>query len=141
MKTLKSTLLGLALLLVAMVAKADDPKAFKLSKDYAITTYINAISEGKMEGFTNILDQNVKFSVVRGNNVMNYERSEMIDFMKASKNTKQECTVSTTVVESNDAMTVVKVDMQYSSFVRSNYVTLTNTSNGWKITNVYSVFK
>ncbi len=26
------------------------------------------------------------------------------------------------------------------AFVRSNYVTIANTGNGWKITNVYSVF-
>jgi hypothetical protein len=31
--------------------------------------------------------------------------------------------------------------MKYEGFTRSNYVTLANTSEGWKITNVYSVFK
>ncbi len=65
----------------------------------------------------------------------------MTDFLKAGKNVEQACTTSTRVVENNAYMAVVKVDMKFDQFTRSNYVTLVNTGNGWKITNVYSIFK
>jgi hypothetical protein len=65
----------------------------------------------------------------------------MIESLNDTKNTEQDCTTTTSVVESNEAMAVVKVDMQFEGFLRTNMVTVTNTGKGWKITNVYSVFK
>ncbi len=61
--------------------------------------------------------------------------------MKGDQNVEQTCTVSTSEVETNADMSLVKVDMKYEGFTRSNYVTMVNTGAGWKITNVYTVFK
>jgi hypothetical protein len=79
--------------------------------------------------------------MLRGTKVMSYGKAEMLGFLKANQNIEQTCTISTSVVENNEDVSVVKVDMQYDGFVRSNYVTVANTGEGWKITNVYSVFK
>ena len=65
----------------------------------------------------------------------------MLEFFKSNKNIEQICTTSTSIVESNNNVAIVKVSMKYDDFVRNNYVTIANTGNGWKITNVYSVFK
>ena len=65
----------------------------------------------------------------------------MLDYFKSNKDIEQTCTTSTSIVESNANVTIVKVAMKYADFVRNNYVTIANTGNGWKITNVYSVFK
>ena len=79
--------------------------------------------------------------MLRGTKVLNFSKDEILESLNASKNTEQECTTTTTIVESNEAMAVVKVDMQFEGFLRTNMVTVTNTGKGWKITNVYSVFK
>jgi hypothetical protein len=79
--------------------------------------------------------------MLRGTKVLSFSKTEVVDLLKANKNTEQDCVTSTSIVESNNDLAVVKVDMKYSSFTRSNYVTVTNTGSGWKITNVYSVFK
>ncbi|RCH54395.1 hypothetical protein DJ568_13200 [Mucilaginibacter hurinus] len=139
MKTLKSILLGLALLITTNIVKADDGEM--LTKDYAITTYIDAVTHGKFEGLNKVLDNNVKFSMMRGKEVITFNKSDMLNSLKASKNTEQDCTVNTTTIESNGEVAIVKVDLQYSGFTRSNLVTVSNTGNGWKITNVHSVFK
>ena len=141
MKTLKSIILGLALLIVCGVAKAADNAAFSYSKTHAIDTYVDAMTRGELNGLNDVLDQSVKFSMLKGKNVISFTKKEMVDFLQSNKNVEQTCTTSTSVVESNDDISVVKVDMQFDGFVRTNYVTLTNTGNGWKITNVYSVFK
>jgi len=141
MKTLKSIALGLILLTAFCAAQASDISAEKLSKRYAINTYVDAMTQGKLAGFNEVLDPSVKFSMLRGTQILSFSKSEMMDFMKNNKNVRQSCNVSTTEVENNDNVTVVRVDMKYEYFVRSNYITIANTGNGWKITNVYSTFK
>jgi len=72
--------------------------------------------------------------------LVSYTKKEMMDFLNTTKNIEEDCTSSTSLVETNTDVAVVKVDMQFKTFVRTNYVTIANTGNGWKIINVYSVF-
>ncbi|MEZ2336446.1 nuclear transport factor 2 family protein [Mucilaginibacter sp. RCC_168] len=142
MKTLKSILLGLALLVIGTAAKANTyTEGENLTKNYAISTYIDAMTHGKLKGLSEVIDQDAKFSMLRGKTVLNFNKDEMIQSLNASKGTEQTCTTTTSIVESNEAIAVIKVDMQYDGFTRSNFVTVSNTGKGWKITNVYSVFK
>lgn len=142
MKTLKSLTLGLILLTVFGAAKAGNkPSATVLSKNDVISTYVDIVSHGKLDKANDIFDATVKFSMLRGNQVTSYSKAEMLKFMRESRNVEQNCTINTAEVENNNNVSVVKVDMQYNGFVRSNYVTVANTGNGWKITNVYTVFK
>ena len=112
----------------------------KLTQTYAVNTYIDAMTRGKLGGLNDVLDKSAAFSMVRGNQVLSFDKKQMIGYFQSNKNTEQQCTTSTSVVESNPAIAIVKVDMKYDNFTRSNYITIANTGNGWKITNVYSVF-
>ncbi|RYG06379.1 MAG: hypothetical protein EOO07_29140 [Chitinophagaceae bacterium] len=138
MKTLKTIIPVIALIFAFNIVKADDGK---LTKNNAVNTYIEAVTNGKLEGLNEVLDNNTKFCVLQGKKVMNYGKTEMLEYLGGLKNIKQTCTTTTSLVEDNSEVTVLKVDMQYTNFVRSNYVTIANTGNGWKITNVCSVFK
>jgi hypothetical protein len=142
MKTLKSIIASLALIIVCGAAQANvKVEGDNLTRNFAINTYVDAMTRGKVAGFGDVVDQSAKFNLLRGKNVLSFSKSEMIESIKANKNTEQNCTTSTTIMESNTDMAVVKVDMQFDGFVRTNYVTVANTGKGWKITNVYSVFK
>jgi len=141
MKTLKTIALGLALLATVFTANAKEKPAERLTRNYAINTYVDAMSRGRIQGLNEVLDATAKFSMLRGTQVYSYSKDEMLKFLKGNQNVEQTCTVSTSVVENNENINVVKVDMKYDSFVRSNYVTVANTGEGWKITSVYSVFK
>jgi hypothetical protein len=141
MKTLKLFILSLSLVVVCGVAKAAKIDEGSLSKNYAINTYIDAVTRGRLSGLNDVLDQTVKFSMLRGKHVISFSKKDMMDYLNENKNVEQACTTNTEIVESDANISVVKVDMQFDGFVRSNYVTLANTGNGWKITNVYSVFK
>jgi len=111
-----------------------------LTKAHAISTYVDAMTHGKLDGLTDVIDPSAKFTLMQGKNLSSYGKKQMLDFLSAIKNVEENCTTNTSVFESNNNVTVVKVDMQFSSFTRSNYVTIANTGNGWKIINVYSVF-
>lgn len=142
MKTLKSLLFATLLMVSStFAAKADEPVPFKLSKNYAVNAYVDAVCSGKVSGLNDALDANVKFSMLQGSKVVTFDKAEVLAFMKDNANVKQNCTTKTTIEHSNADVTVVRVDMKYENFVRSNYVTMANTGSGWKITNVYSVFK
>jgi hypothetical protein len=141
MKTLKSIVLGLALLVVTNVVKADEPVVAKYSKNHAISTYVSAMTEGKSAGLKEVIDQSAKFSTLRGKQVVSFDKADLLKYAEQNKNVRQSCTTTTTEVESNNDLSVVKVEMKYENFTRTNYVTMANTGEGWKITNVYSVFK
>jgi hypothetical protein len=143
MKNLNAIVALLAIVLAFSAAKAADDDNGKFTRNYAISTYVDAIAHGKLEGLSEILDNNTKFCVLQGKkNVLNYSKAEMLEYMNSNlKNIEQLCTTTTSLVEDNSEVTVLKVDMQYTNFLRTNYVTIANTGNGWKITNVCSVFK
>ncbi len=140
MKTLKVFLTALVLFTTFAAAKADNITVLPLN-DYAIYTYVDAMCHGNLKGIEDVLDNNVQFSMVHGNQVITSDKSSIMAFLKENKNIQQQCTVTTSVVESSTDITVVKVNMKYADFTRTNYVTLANTTAGWKITNVHSVFK
>jgi hypothetical protein len=141
MKTSKSIVMGLLLLMVCGAAKATDAPAKKLSRPYVINSYVDAMIRGRLNGLNKILAPSAEFSMMRGKQLLSFDKTQMLDYMQSNKNVDMACTTSTSVIESNPDITMVKVDMKFDGFVRSNYITLTDTADGWKITNVYSVFK
>ena len=143
MKTLKSLMLGLMLMVTGATVNAAVPviESENLTKTYAINTYVNAMTRGKLDGLNDVLDRSVKFSMLRGKEMLSFDKKEMLGYMQKSKNVNQACTTSTTVVENTGDSSVIRVDMQFDNFVRSNYLTVANTGNGWKITKVYTEFK
>ena len=142
MKKLKSIMLGLALTVICGAIKAAPVnEGENLTTTHAVNAYIDAMTRGKLTGFNEVLDPSVKFSMLRGKKMLSFDKKEMMDFLKTNQNVEQGCMINTSMVEKNADIAVMKVDMKYNNFVRSNYVTIANTGSGWKITNVYSVFK
>jgi hypothetical protein len=133
-------MLGLAMLLVCGAVKANIKEGDKLTKTHAVNTYVAAMTQGKLNDLNDVLDKSAAFSMARGNKIVSFDKKQMLDYLKSNRNTEQVCTTSTSVVENGANIAIVKVDMKYDNFTRSNYITIANTGNGWKITNVYSVF-
>lgn len=142
MKTLKSTIAIIALLFVGIAAKATtNTDEESMAKNFAINTYIDAMTHGKAAGLNEVLDPSVKFTMLRGKNVLSFSKKQILESLKVDKDVEQNCTTNTEILQNDADQSVVKVDMKFDGFVRSNYVTLAHTGNGWKIISVYSVFK
>ena len=142
MKTLK-TLIAAVLIAFSIdaIAAMPDESSNKLSMDFAVKTYVDAISFGKIKGFADILDDDVKFTVSLGKKFLNYSKSEMIDFLKESEGTRQNCTTDYKIVDQGLSQAIVKVTMKYPDFSKVSFITFSNTSKGWKITNISSAFQ
>jgi len=140
MKNLSLIMLALALLIVGSAAIGAEPP-IRLTKIHVINAFANAMTEGRLEGINDALDQDAQFSWLAGKKLMTFNKSQMMKYFNANNGVEQDCRTSVSVIDNNSAVTVVKFDMKYSDHIRSNYITLVNTGEGWKITNVYSVFK
>lgn len=141
MKTLKTIFIALLVTLTFTVAKANNPNIKeRLTMRYAINTYVDAFTQGKTAGLAEIIDDNAKFSHNRGEQVISFSKTQILQSLEKEQNVEQNCTTTTKVIESANNLVVYKVQMKYQKFSRTNYVTMTDTGNGWKITNVTSVF-
>jgi hypothetical protein len=143
MKTLKTIILGLATVVTFGAANAKNilPNNEKISVNYAVSTYVNAMAHGQNMGLDAVIDNNCKFTMLRGKSMLSFNKAQLMESFQSNQNVDQQCKTSVSVNETNADITVVKVNMEYAGFTRINYVTLTNTVDGWKISNIYSVFK
>lgn len=141
MKTLKSLTAALLIILSANAfAIADETKNNKLQMDYAINTYVEAMSNGKIKELPSVLDPDVKFTTSKGNEIKHYSKTEMLESLKSYENIVQNCQTDYKLIESGAAQAIVKVTMKYETFSKVHLLTLNNTAKGWKIVSVSSSF-
>ncbi|MBC7914230.1 MAG: nuclear transport factor 2 family protein [Pyrinomonadaceae bacterium] len=140
MKTIKTFTAAVLLILSTGAFAADEANNQKLQMDYTIKTYIDAISNGKVKGISEVFDNEVRSTLTRGEKIINSGRADILGALKTNENMVQNCSTSYSIVEMNTSQSIVKVIMKYEGFSRVNYLTMSNTSKGWKITNIASTF-
>ena len=136
MKTLKSIMLGLTLLVASVAAKADGNQNAVLTKENVVDIYTNAIVHGKLAGLDKALSNDVEYNTYRGDKVFKLSKSDVLESFKAAENVEQTCKCTVSTVEENYNGVVVKIDMKYDNYVRTNLVTLTRNGAGWKIAKI-----
>ena len=141
MKTFKITSIALSLFLLLGNAKADKPKRHTVfTMPFSVNAFIDADARGLCDGLADIIADNAKFSVMRGDQMLCFNKKEIIKSMESLRGVQQNCTTNYKVIETFDRYVLVKVEMKYPTFSRFNYITLHQCSDGWKITNVSSIF-
>ncbi|GAC1307949.1 MAG: hypothetical protein NVSMB24_20790 [Mucilaginibacter sp.] len=141
MKTLKTMLMGLALLFAFGTAVAATAYGSKPTKDEVFNTYLNAVVHGKLTGFEDAVDDDAQFNIIRGDNVNTISKQQVINSLKLSENVDQNCECTKTVVQDTDNMSVLKVEMKYVDFSRVDVITAERAGKGWKITKVDTSYK
>lgn len=140
MKTLKTITAALLIAFSFSSFAADGTAKEKLEMNYALKTYIAAVTEGKITPLPEVLDKEVKFSSAKGEMIIIHSKTEMLNALKVSENVKQNCSTSYVVVDATPLFSIVKVIMKYDNFSRVSYLNLSNTGKGWKITSVSTSF-
>src|SRR5690606_756924 len=139
MKTLKTVILTFSFLLFATIlVKANPAPKAKRTIDYVLNQYIDCTSKGKFNDFSKILDNNFKYHITYSGRTTTYNKKQIVEYMKETKNLLRNCNTSYTLVESNDNFSIAKVDMKYPTFTKTDYVTMyINSNTEWTITNVF----
>lgn len=137
MKTLKKSILMLSFLLVACIlVKAESPtKAGKNAND-VLVKYIQNTTTGQSYDFNELLADDFKQYLDCDKKKLNYDKKQFIKYLKSSQNIVFDCKTNYSVIEETEDFVIAKVDMQFATFTKTNYVTLSNTADGWKITNI-----
>ena len=142
MKTLKAMVMGLALLLVCGVSQAAPVTSHNITtKDGVVDAYVNAVVHGKIDGFSDLIDDDAQFNMKRGSSVNTLNKPQVLDGLKLNENIEQDCQCTKTVMQDSDDMSVIKVDMKYNDFTRTDVITAQRAGNWWKITKVETSFK
>jgi len=142
MKTLKAMMVGMALLLVCGISQAAPTTSYDNStKDEVMNTYLNAVVHGKLSGIDDAIDDDAQFDMKRGDNINTLTKSQILDALKTNANVEQDCQCTKTVVRDEDDIHVIKVDMKYTDFTRTDVITAQHEGNKWKITKVETSFK
>jgi hypothetical protein len=141
MKTLRAMAMGLALLLVCGASQAALISHSNSTKDEVIDTYLNAVMHGKLNGISEAIDDDAQFDMKRGSSVSTLSKPQILDALKSGENVEQDCQCTKTVLQSDDEKSVVKVDMKYNDFTRTDVITAQRAGNGWKITKVETSYK
>ncbi|MFD2873534.1 hypothetical protein ACFS5N_13700 [Mucilaginibacter ximonensis] len=136
MKTLKTILLGLTLLVASTVANAKSIQTATLTKNDVLNAYVNAVIHGKTEGVENILAKDFKYVMYRNDKEFNLNKTQMIESLKASENVEQACTFTTSVVDETTDKMVVKLIMRYDGYVRTNEITISKKHDDFQITRI-----
>jgi hypothetical protein len=141
MKTFKLTSFALSLFLLIGVAKADKPKSHKLlTMTLSINAFIDADTRGICTGLADIIDDNAKFNMTRSGKTMSFTKKQVISYMEYLNGVEQNCTATYNILETYGNYALYKVEMKYPTFSRINYITMNECKDGWKITNVTSIF-
>jgi len=140
MKTLKTITAALLIAFSFSAFAADGTSKEKREMNYALKTYVEAITKGKIADLDEVLAKDVNFSHTRGEKIISHNKAEMLNALKVSENVKQNCTTSYSIVEATPSFSVVKLVMKYDGFSKVSYLSLGNTGNGWKITSVSTSF-
>ena len=85
MKTLKTIIMGLALMAVCGIANAKIlTNGENLTKNHAINTYVDAMTRGKVDGLNDVLAKTAAFSMLRGKEVLSFSKKQMVDYLQKS---------------------------------------------------------
>jgi hypothetical protein len=141
MKTLKAMMMGLALLLVCGISQAAPIGHGNATKDQVIDTYLNAIVHGKLDGVSDVIDADAQFYMKRGERVNTLTKAQIMDGLTANANVEQDCQCTKSVLQDDDMKKVMKVDMKYADYTRTDVITAEPIGAGWKITRVETSFK
>ncbi len=136
MKTLKSILFGLALLVATGVANAKPNTSGILSKNDVVTVFTNAVIHGNLQNLEQALAKNVEYTMYRGEKTFKLNKQALLDSFKASENVEQTCQYTTSIVSDIDNTMVLRMDMKYEGYVRTSTITIKQQGQDWKITKI-----
>lgn len=138
MKTLK-TLAAALLVVLSTSAFANKKKNNETSlAEYALKKYVSAVSYGDVKGISSVLDNDVQLTTDFKNDVQNLNKEQILTSLNFTQNVKQNCETEYKMVERTSTQALAKITQKYDGFTKVNYISLSNTATGWKITHIAS---
>ena len=140
MKTLKNIALVMLLTLSSYGFTQAAPDKPGTMKDQVISAYIDCTTQGNLQNMDQIFSDNFQHTMNRNGNLFTINKKEMIDFLKATKDVKQNCETTYSIVEESRDCMIAKVSMKYANFTKVDLVTICAGEAGWSVSQVVSTY-
>jgi hypothetical protein len=141
MKTLKKSILTLSFLFAAcLFVNAGIPTKAGVSANDVLIKYIESTTTGQKHDFKTLLGDDFKQYIDCDRKTLNYNKKQFMNYLKLSQDLVYNCKTEYSFVEEDEDFVIAKVDMKFPTFTKTNYITLSNTKEGWKITNIVVKF-
>ena len=141
MKTLKLMLAGIAVLFTSLAANANvKPHKQAPSQEDVVNIYVNAINTGTAVDLDKVLDGQLQFNLMRGENVHTLNKDEFENYVKGTAGNTVQGSVAKNVLSSDDNAAKIQVVFSYDGYTRTDVLTLDKT-NDWQITAIDSSTK
>lgn len=142
MKTLITSFFAAILFLsVSAFANAATNPSRLATADNSVNVYIEAITKGNMEHVNELFSKQFRQNTNANGKVITHSKEQVIGFLKAQQNVKQDCSTTYTVIEQSGNYSVAKVEMKYRDFTKVDYVTLGKEGADWKVNQVVTTYK
>lgn len=101
-------------------------------------TYVEAITRGNTDFHKQLFTADFEYLNSASNQVSN--RTAYLGFLKANKGIQYNCKTDYEILDQAGKTSVAKVSMQFENFTRVDYVTMLQSTDGWKISKVVTTY-
>lgn len=130
------SLLGLATMMLCFsFAKANPIKEFNTKK--IISIYVEATNLGNSIYNAHLFADDFEY---RDSNNNKTDKKTYLKFLKQNENYIFNCDTAYEILDEYGKSCVAKVTMKFENFIRVEYVTLSKTEEGWKISKVITTY-
>lgn len=101
-------------------------------------TYVEAITSGNIEFNKHLFTPDFEYQNSTNSEVFN--RSEYLNFLKVNKGIKYNCETSYEILDQAGKTSVAKAILKFENFTRVDYITMAQSTDGWKISKVVTTY-
>lgn len=127
--------------LTAFAIDKDKDKLNNAVVENVVDAYINSSVKGDVEHVDNLFADNFSLKYNTEYNQAPLSKSLYIKQIKGQKGVTFNCDSDYQIVEKAGKYSLAKVTLNFSNFKRTDYLTMVQDNEGWKITEVNSVFE
>ena len=127
--------------LTAFAIDKDKDKLNNAVVENVVDAYINSSVKGDVEHVDNLFADNFSLKYNTEYNQAPLSKSSYIKQIKGQKGVTFNCDSDYQIVEKAGKYSLAKVTLNFSNFKRTDYLTMVQDNEGWKITEVNSVFE
>lgn len=106
-----------------------------------IDSYMQINTLGNTEGIQHLFSNDFKWTQSSNAKTKSYNKSELVQFLKAQKGLIQNCKSTYTIIEKNDNCVMARVEMKYENFTKIECITLCNENQEWKINQIIESYR
>lgn len=101
-------------------------------------TYLEAITLGNTEFNKYLFTSDFEYRIASTEQVHN--RATYLKFLKGNQGLKYNCKTSYEILDQTGPTCMAKATMKFEKFTRVDYITLLQTSDGWKVNKVVTTY-